>query len=259
MKSLKHRYRFIGKDITPDTWLLDSDETQHLAKVLRLTVGDVVEVTDGSGHWVVGRVASLNARQCTIQTIQTMTEAPKNVEPQPPWRLTVCIGALKPGMVDDILPALVELGVDQVIVFLQPDSAKMRVADKALQRWQRIVVQAVKQCKRAWLPTVRVCDSASAVLQCLQVELSNRVEGCAFMLSPDADGNFLELVTSASSRTELRDVVLAIGGEKGFTPDEELSFRQAGFTPARLGGFVLRAVTAVVSACSVAAAIRQRS
>ena len=240
---MSHRYRFIGAETAPGLWLLDADEALHLAKVLRLSVGTAVEVTDGAGAWALGTVAAVAGKSATIAGETTQVEAP------PAWRLQVCVGALRPGLLDEILPGLTELGVDAIHVFQQQDNAKARLADKAVERWQRIIVQAIKQCKRARLPSLQVHGSVRELVAALAADTAQRV-----LLDPVAGESLWGVLGAGVAPAGL---LLALGGEKGFSADEEASLRQAGFRPAALGRYVLRAITAALSASSIAAAARE--
>ena len=57
-----------------DTVYLDQEEIRHLARVLRLGVGDRVEVCDGRGRQVEARVISLEARGAQLQVIRELAD-----------------------------------------------------------------------------------------------------------------------------------------------------------------------------------------
>jgi len=236
---MSHRFRFIGEKDAGALWQLVGEEAHHLAKVLRLEEGAAVEVTDARGVWALGTVVRIGAKAVAIEATDEFREAAPDV------RLAFAIGALKPGAVDDILPALTELGVDTVHVFLQKESAKSRLTDKVAERWQRILVQALKQCKRARLPAIVEHGSLAALLH----ETAGDAETRRYMLAAGAARPLGELLRQGGPG---RGVLLVAGGEKGLIPDEEAALFEAGFCAASLGPHVLRAVTAAVAAVAVA-------
>jgi 16S rRNA (uracil1498-N3)-methyltransferase len=249
---MSHVYRFLGFPGEPGsgTWLLGADETLHLAKVLRIVEGETVEVTDGAGRWVTGTVASISGKQVVIGVVGAVVE-----EPVPAWPLRVAIGALRPGVLDEILPAIVELGADEIWVFNQQDNAKTRMADKVIDRWQRILVAAIKQSKRSRLPVLSTCESVRELVAGAGEAGSGGSDAVRrLVLDPAGAGTLLAALTAAPVGPG--GVLLVVGGEKGFSTDEAHTLQRAGFVGVRLGGFVLRAVTAVVSACSLATAVR---
>lgn len=237
---MAHLFRFIGaKD--GGRWVLGDEETQHLAKVLKIETGAEVEVTDGRGAWCRGVVVDIKGKVTVIDEIEF------HHEPKPPVFVTLAVGAFKPGALDDVLPAAVELGVDEVIVFQNAGTAKFRVQESAQKRWDRIIHQSIKQCKRAWIPTVRVLESVDAL-----VEDTAAVSGLRIVLDAAGEEALHEVMLSVRSER----ILLVIGSEKGLDASELALLRRSGFTGARLGRNVLRAVTAVPAAMGVVASIR---
>jgi 16S rRNA (uracil1498-N3)-methyltransferase len=239
-----HRFRFFGEQRGDGLWDLSEDEARHAAKILRLDVGAEVEVTNGRGDWALGTIDELKGARGVVRATE------ERRDPEPPYELTVAVGALKPGDLDEVLPGLAELGVDRVRVFGQEGAAKARLADKAQARWARILEQAIKQCKRSRLPPVEVFGSVTEMTTATGQAQARRI-----VLLPGADatlGEALGLGRAAMS------VDLVIGGEHGFSADETQVLASAGYRAAALGSHVLRAQTAVIAAAAVAAEHRLR-
>lgn len=228
------RYRFLAKLQADREWLIEGDEAEHLSRVLRLEAGCEVEVTDGQGAWATGRIRHARGKAIGVDC------SPTQIEASPRFRITVAVGALKPGFIDDLLPGLVELGMDQLVVFQQRGMAKSRLSDQACERWQRILTSALKQSKRATLPTLDVFGSLADLLQ--------GVPGNGIVLRPDATTPLFELVTRLD-----RDVVLLVGGERGLDPEELALAQAAGYQAASMGPTILRAVTATLASVAVTA------
>lgn len=236
---MQHRFRFMGEMQTEGRWALRGDEALHLTKVLRLPVDTAVEVTDGLGRWALGVVGAISGKDVIL-----VTEG-SQLEPRHRLSLEFAIGALKPGAVDDILPALTELGIDHIHVFHQQDSAKARLQSKVVERWQRILVQSTKQCKRAWLPEIHQYDSVADFVE--------QVASAGGM--PPVDkvvlrGAAVDLALPRLMHLKQGRVIVVAGGEKGLSQGEEQTLLAAGYQPASLGPFVLRAVTAAVAAAA---------
>ena len=163
---MRHVFRFLGRPTEEDRWVLTDEENHHLSKVLRLEVGDTVEVCNGEGLWascLIEHIGKNETRLCVVRSstgdLAVYQESPPNL------RIVLCIGALKPGSLDEILPHLIELGVDAIHLFHQPGSAKSRLADKATLRWERLIHQSVKQCKRSWIPQVKTHEDLQRLLE----------------------------------------------------------------------------------------------
>jgi 16S rRNA (uracil1498-N3)-methyltransferase len=251
---MRHLFRFIGQQLDPRTWELSDDESHHLSKVLRLSQGEIVEVTNGQGLWATGTVESVGKSTTTLRvTTNELGEAKVHRDPRPKPEIILGVGALRHGTLDEILPGLVELGVDSLHLFHQPGSAKDRLTDKTVARWERLIAQAVKQCKRSWLPVLNTHDSLAALLQSLDITK----ESSGFFLTPSGTRTLLEGLEQISPLPPSK-IILVVGGEQGLSSSEEDQLAKAQFQGVRLGNHVLRAVTAAVSATAVASCHRDR-
>jgi len=241
---MSHTFRFIASRPPGNFWELSGEEAHHLAKVLRLDLGTTVEVCDGAGLWATGTVESIAPGG---KTVSIATNGELKIEKAPAWPLHLCLGAQKPGSIDDLLPSLVELGTDTLHVFQQEGSAKSRLAGSAVDRWHRIIAGAIKQCKRARLPEVVVHQSAAELATAIPSSIDR------FVMDPTGPATLASLLSRTPPTS---GAALVIGGEKGLSPAEHDALTAAGFTGARLGSHVLRAYTAAIAACSVAVSVR---
>ncbi len=231
---MSHRFRFFGAfDDSDQLWKLDADDCQHFLKVLRLTPGTVIEVFDGQGRWAVGPA------QLTTKTQVVMATPTNQFQPKPKNKTAVAIGAIKTSDFEDILPSLIELGVQQIFVFLQQGVDKKRTHPKAQRRWWRIAMAAAKQAKRNWFPEV-VCLSQ---LQDLQPHLDDFPE--RYVL--DASGSNAPLGAAGASR------LIALGSEQGLREDEMAQLLSWHFKKQSVGKHILRARTAAVVAATLLA------
>jgi 16S rRNA (uracil1498-N3)-methyltransferase len=251
---MRHLFRFIGKEIDPHTWQLSEEESHHLSKVVRLSSGDSVKVTNGCGLWAVCSVDTIGKNSTILRVNNTeQGESARYIDTRPDPRIILGIGALRHGSLDEILPGLVELGVDSLHLFHQPGSAKDRLADKTVSRWERLIAQATKQCKRSWLPHIHTHDSLQALLQ--WPEIHN--DSLGLCLTPNAPETLLEALERDTFRPT-KQTILIVGGEQGLSSEEEKLLKTASFQGVRLGHHILRAVTAAVSATAVTSCHRDR-
>lgn len=243
---MTHLFNFFGErqshledDVGPHVWAFGSDEANHAKRVLRLKVGDAVMMTDGKGVIGEGKIAALADREMLVH------ETAMRCVPRDPHYLALCVGALKPGDIDEIVPSLVELGVDAIHVFLQEETEKSRLHPRAQERWKNLVISAMKQCKRAWLPHLKAHTSLGNAVSALETEQLK-----LFQLHPDGKTTLLK-----ASMNNMR-LGLIVGGEKGFAVSEDAFLRERGIVPVTLGAHILRATTAAIAAASVATAQR---
>ena len=133
----------------------------------------------------------------------------------------------------------------------QPGADKSRLAPKAVERWQRIALQALKQCKRDFAVQIIVHPDIKTAAAANQCEGSVRLT-----LLPDAERGFLDAVMAAHADRATDRVAFAVGGEQGLAPAELDVLGGAGFIPAHCGSGILRAYTAALTATAVAALVR---
>jgi len=231
---MRHVFRFLGQPRDSGDWKIQPDDADHATKVLRLKAGTLCEVTDGLGRWCRGAL-SLTRDGAFVEPEEATFEA------KDAHSFSLGIGALRFKALDEIIPSLVELGIDQLHVFHQAGTDGDRLSDRAQGRWTRIIEEAVKQSKRAWLPRLTSHASLKAFLDSLAEPFTRLV------LDPDGD-------ISLASVPVPGQVLLLVGGERGFDAMETQVLAAEGFKGVRLAKPVLRATTAAVGACAVMAA-----
>ena len=241
---MSHQYRFLGHRLPGDReqWKIVGEEARHLKKVVRLKEGDQVEVFDGKGSYAEGLV---EFRESNV----FVRISSSGFEKSPGQKLVLGVGALKPGFVDDLLPSLTELGMQEIHIFLQEGVSKTRLQEKTRLRWEKILVSAAKQCKCNYLPEVSCWPSLSEFLGHLQGRFSR-----GFYLQPGATRDFLRELQETGQESGLCAVV---GSEKGFSPDESRLLGDSFLLPVSLGPLVLRAYTATLSAGVLLSASRR--
>jgi 16S rRNA (uracil1498-N3)-methyltransferase len=231
----KHIFRFLGQRCNDEIWKIDEEDTFHLRKVLKLVTGNLVEVTDGNGSWITGRLSGYEGNQATAEIIHQYSDPPHE------RKMIMVLGATKPKTMDDTLPSLVELGVDQILVFQHAGSESFRINDKVVERWRRLVKESIKQCKRSWLVDILVFDDIAKLLKdAAMVSLTNRI-----YCDPD-EASQVDNVTS-----QYGDVALVIGNEHGLQPQEVQELKLSGFKGVKISDGILTAYTAAIAAAGI--------
>jgi len=210
---------------------LTSDEARHLREVLRLKTGDDVQVFDGTGR-EFRAVVSQARRESAELELGAEIQPPR---PESPLKLTLAVALLKGEKFDLVVQKGTELRVNRFIP-LVTRYADIRLRDesdasKRVTRWQRIALEAAKQCGRAVVPEINLPVSFEPLIR--------EEKGCFL---------FAERGGSALS-TDLRtNNFIAIVGSEGGWSDEELDqARTEGVPIVTLGGRVLRAETAAIA------------
>jgi 16S rRNA (uracil1498-N3)-methyltransferase len=116
-------------------------------------------------------------------------------------------------------------------------------ARKKQEKWQRIALEACKQCGQNWLPQVHVPRSFVETLAQLPAIDVTAIAA----LQPDSQS----VKSILAGIDHPKSAALAVGPEGDFSPAEYAAARAAGFVPMTLGPLVLRVETATLYALSV--------
>jgi 16S rRNA (uracil1498-N3)-methyltransferase len=217
----------------------------HLGHVLRLTPGARLLLVEDGGPQHLARV-----EQITSSEVQLVVEEHLLPGPPPRPRLTLVYGLSRRVRTEWVLQKATELGVDQLQLCLCERSVShVDASARRVERWQEIVRQAARQSRREQLPHLGAllpfADALVAVGHA-EIKLIARADG-----TPPSQ--IQERLATASE-----EVVVAVGPEGGFTPQELQQADDAGFAALGLGPTTLRTETAAVVALTVAALLTGR-
>ena len=213
--------------------MLDEGETRHLRDVLRLRVGDLVNVFDGIGNEFECRVERIEKRSASLSVI-SKTDPPaaeSNLD------LTICASILKGDKTDFAVQKLVELGVNRFIPMLSARcDVKPKDAAKRVERWRKIAFEAAKQCGRAKLMSVEEVGNFE--------QLISNQEGKAILFS-ERDGEPFAISGKPKS-------LAAFLGPEGGWDDSEIDLaRENKLEIITLSGRIMKADTAAIAISAI--------
>ena len=217
------------------------DEAHHAIKVLRITVGEEILVSDGAGNWVRASVENIEKKTFTARVLE------RGFQPEKSPRLIVVQGLPKSDRVKDAIEILVESGVDLIIPW-QADRSISKWRQDSLDKWQSAAVAATKQSRRFRKP--EIIDGLS-LSQLLEMESENSV---FLVMHESATTKLSEVVTSKFAG--MSEIIIVIGPEGGISESELAVLEGAGahivglgpevFRSAHAGGAALSAVSALI-------------
>ncbi|PSQ97943.1 MAG: hypothetical protein BRD55_00645 [Bacteroidetes bacterium SW_9_63_38] len=211
--------------------VLPDDEARHVCSVLRAEAGDEIMVVDGEGVWSRVRID----HAAPEQVVGTVKERRTDVG-EPDVSVTVGMGMLtKRDRFETFVEKAVELGVARIAPL---STRHTEQASVRADRLRRIMIAAVKQCRRSRVPALAGPKSLDELLAGTTAErrFICHGESDAVPLGPaleDIDGE---------------EVLLLVGPEGGFAPVEVERAQAAGCIPVHLGARRLRAETAGIAA-----------
>lgn len=235
--------RFHVPRAEPGVLVLDRRQAHHARDVLRLTIGDAVEVFDDDGRRAQGRILRCSPREVVVEIGEALAAAPS------PLEVIVAAAVPKGARADWMVEKLGELGVSEYVPLIAARSVVHVEGPSKLDRWQRIAQESARQSRR---PGVMRIASPAPLVTALD---SARGAGWYFCTEGPSLRPMADAVASVVTAPRPPQLWLWIGPEGGWTPQERDRFERAGLTPVSLGGTILRVETAAVAAAAVVAAV----
>ena len=228
---------FAAEPITSDCVTLDGPEAHHLLHVMRTTVGQEVTLLDGSGAEFVAAVTACGRASVELQVLERL-----EVDRELPFALVVGVSLPKGDRQKWLVEKLTELGATELVP-LVTERGVAQPTDNALERLERSVIEAVKQCGRNRLMRIAKPLAWDEWVGTVSDNIFPR------RLVAHPTGRTLEKVGLASPQP----TVLAIGPEGGLTDAEIEIAEAAGWWSVALGPRILRMETAAVALAAVVA------
>jgi len=212
---------------------LDKIQSGHLFSVLRLNKNDRISVFDGKGHEFECEIVH-PSRTATRLAVVGLIPPPAS---ESPLGLSLAVSLLKNDKFDFVVQKAVELGVK----VLQPvwstrSEVPLKSSEKRVPRWEKIAVEASKQCGRATLMSISKPAAFTGIVGS---------SGGTEVLFAESGGGDLSTVEKANSLTAY------VGPEGGWTDEELDAAARAGVALVTLGARILRAETAAVTAAAL--------
>ncbi|CAN6303684.1 unnamed protein product [Urochloa humidicola] len=214
---------------------IQGDEFWHMTRVLRLGINDRIELFDGAGGLVEGSIQKVDKGGSDVELLEdARLIAPQGIQ----WHVYAAFGTLKGGRADWLIEKCTELGACSVTPLLTERCHT--IAENRVDRLQRLVLAAVKQCQRihemSLKPPIQIGNLLPAVSE----------SKLAFLASAEAPPLLSVLPKSSNEQSGL----LIIGPEGDFTEEEVHALKSAGASPVGLGPCRLRVETSTISLLS---------
>lgn len=221
---------------------LPAQAGEHVARVLRLVVGDPITLFNGDGHDYPAVIQTVGKRDVTV-----LVQAAQPVANESPLPLTLAQGVARGEKMDLIMQKATELGVARIVPLLTERSEVKLDANRAEKRlihWRAVVASACEQSGRACVPEVSPALSLETWLKGLPTDGTLRLA-----LLPEGTQRASELrFTSAGG-------LLVVGPEGGLGSRDTAALADAGFAGLKLGPRILRTETAGLAALAALQAL----
>jgi 16S rRNA (uracil1498-N3)-methyltransferase len=237
------RRRWIAEHWDEATATLTGAQAEHLARVLRAQPGMEAHVVAG-GHVFHAEVAAVLPQEVRFNLLS-------EIEADPALPITLAVSIFKFEPMEWGIEKATELGVAAIapVIARRTDKHLAEAAEKRVERWRRIAMEAAKQSRRSDIPVifepVPLTQHVRAISQATRIVLAEQERTTTLR-------SIVEEAMNAA-QNQMPTLELAFGPEGGWAPDEEALFDTNGWRAASLGPRILRAETACVAALAVVA------
>jgi 16S rRNA (uracil1498-N3)-methyltransferase len=229
----------------PDKLALDHGETHHALDVLRMKAGDRATLFNGHGAEATVEIASVDKGKIALKRISVSKSEPIGCQ--------IVLGqAIPKGKnMDLIVEKATELGAAGIVPLLSERTVVKCGEGEALakrEKWQRVAIEAAKQCGQNWLPTVFKPQTPKDFFQ------SGEKFDLMLIASLQPDSRRVKEVLAEAGVIQKKKsarVLVLVGPEGDFTPAEVNLAKNAGCRPVTLGPIILRSETAAIYCLSV--------
>jgi 16S rRNA (uracil1498-N3)-methyltransferase len=222
---------FYNNDISGDISELGEEEARHCARVLRLKPGEFIGITDGKGIFCMARLLNVDAKHVTA-TIER-----RDLLPERSFHIHMAVAPTKNiDRFEWFLEKATECGIEEITPLICEQSERKIVKPERL---NKIIVAAMKQSQRAWLPRLNDAVKFKDFLKNYSSDTPSFIAHCE-----ERDKNPLRDAYKPG-----KDIMVMIGPEGDFSPEEVQLARSKGIQAISLGQNRLRTETAALVAC----------
>lgn len=224
---------FYTQDIKDNIATLTKEEARHAVQVLRKRVGEEIDLVDGRGSFYKGHIIEASKKQCLVEIAEQ-----RIVERNRPL-LSIAIAPTKNiDRLEWFVEKATEIGVDEIIPLLCERSERKRVR---IDRLEKIVLSAMKQSLKAYLPKVQELIRFDDFLEQEYKDYDRFIAYCN-------DDKLKHLYELGSAH---KNTLILIGPEGDFSDTEVTLAKSKKIKGISLGESRLRTETAGVVACTM--------
>jgi 16S rRNA (uracil1498-N3)-methyltransferase len=214
------------------TIMLDEETSRHMVQVLRMKVGEKINLTDGNGNLFNASIVHANKKHCRVNIEETRHRG------QGTRRVTIAISLLKnTTRFEWFLEKATEIGVTEIIPLICERTEKEKFR---YDRMTGICISAMLQSQQCWLPVLHEPQTFKNLI--IQPATSNQQPVIHKFIAHCMEGEKRSLHNMQIGTSEYS--LICIGPEGDFTKREVEFALQSHFIPVSLGETRLRSETA---------------
>jgi len=219
---------------------VEGSEVRHIRRVLRLKVGDKLVLFDGSAKEYEGIIVE-ESPSSVVMKVENISSLPKESS----LEITLAQSLLKGEKMEYLIQKATELGIKKIVPFFSSRSVPLLDKSNRLRRyhrWEKIAIEACKQCGRIAVPKVEPLQNYSEMLGMAPSE------ALRLILWEKKGQGLKQALKQSGGRTK---IFFVVGPEGGMSDGEVREAEQAEFIPITLGKRILRSETASLCLLSI--------
>ena len=228
---------------------LNEETSKHVVQVLRMQVGEQLNLTDGKGSLLTVAITDAHKRHCVVKLQAT------SYKPQAARKTTIAVSLVKnASRFEWFLEKATEIGVTEIIPLLCERTERQHFR---YDRMKGILVSAMLQSQQTWLP---VLHEPVKFEECIRQTSSSDEVGVLFRPTGTSD-ELLKLIAHCEETAknpfsnfqinQFTNSIILIGPEGDFTTAEINTAIAEGYKPVMLVETRLRTETAAVVAATL--------
>ncbi|HEX9827510.1 MAG TPA: 16S rRNA (uracil(1498)-N(3))-methyltransferase [Flavobacteriaceae bacterium] len=231
---------FFNPNISENTSQItfSKEESRHIVKVLRKSVGDILHITNGKGWLFTSELMTSDIKSCSVVVTSKVLQPKRN------YQLHLAVAPTKMNdRFEWFLEKATEIGIDTITPIICDHNERKIIK---LDRFEKILQSAMKQSLNCYLPKLNEAIPFKEFI-------NKKFTGQRFIAHCDETHR-------TSLKHELRaktDVLILIGPEGDFSVKEIEMAIQNKFIPVTLGETRLRTETAAIVACHTVAYVNE--
>lgn len=213
----------------------DKENYQHIVKSLRAKIGEKILLIDEEQIQYEGIIKNIDKEKVDV-SVEKSYKSSKDLD----FDLYLAQSPLRSDSQNFIVEKATELGVRGIYpVYTDNCALKKEIIIKKIEKWQKIMFEASKQCERAKIPT---CFELTTLEKLLDTEKFDKILAFCERCSEFSMQEFF--VKNPIKKSER--ILAIIGPEGGFSKKEFELFQKRGIIMLSLGDLILKAETAAV-------------
>lgn len=239
-EEIDHLFYAPNLDPAEGSYTFPEEESKHAVRVLRLQTKDRIHLTDGRGTLCEAEIEDASQRHCTVRILQRWERFE-----QRNYELWMAVAPTKNmDRLEWFVEKATEMGVDRITPLLTDHCERRTVK---IERLEKVALSAVKQSLKAYAPRI---DELTPLKEWIQQPFEGKrlIAHC----EPGFERTLLKNAVQPGER-----VMVLIGPEGDFSPEEIRLAAEHGFQNISLGTSRLRTETAALAVVCTVAMINQ--